>query len=78
MSSDRPIKSFGDLLDQGGLEIGDGYRAENNELGSKRLVFLRAGQVKDTHTKFLTGPTPKPLRPAPEPLQAFLQSLAAN
>lgn len=52
MSSEWSIKSFGDLMDQGVLEIGDGYRAKNDELGGSGLMFLRAGHVRDTHIDF--------------------------
>jgi very-short-patch-repair endonuclease len=34
------------------LEIGDGYRAKNEELGGDGLIFLRAGHVTDTHIDF--------------------------
>ena len=37
---------------RGALEIGDGYRAKNDELGGTGLIFLRAGHVKDTHIDF--------------------------
>lgn len=45
-------KTFSELIDQGVLEIGDGYRAKNDELGGGGLIFLRAGHVKDTHIDF--------------------------
>jgi type I restriction enzyme S subunit len=49
----KPVpKVFSELIDQGVLEIGDGYRAKNNELGGNGLIFLRAGHVKDTHIDF--------------------------
>lgn len=35
------------LIDQGILEINDGYRAKNSELGSSGLPFARAGNVDD-------------------------------
>jgi len=34
------------------LEIGDGYRAQNNELGGTGPIFLRAGHVTDSHIDF--------------------------
>ena len=52
MSSDRCSLSFADLMERGALEIGDGYRAKNDELGGTGLIFLRAGHVKDTHIDF--------------------------
>jgi len=45
-------KSFSKLIEQGVLEIGDGYRAKNDELGGDGLIFLRAGHVRDTHIDF--------------------------
>lgn len=44
--------SFQELLDEGLLEIGDGYRAKNSELGTGGPMFLRAGHVTDTHISF--------------------------
>ena len=52
MSSDWCSLSFADLMERGALEIGDGYRAKNDELGGTGLIFLRAGHVKDTHIDF--------------------------
>ncbi|MFY9513595.1 MAG: hypothetical protein WAQ05_21740 [Rubrivivax sp.] len=52
MSSEWASASFADLMDRGALEIGDGYRAKNDELGGEGLIFLRAGHVKDTHIDF--------------------------
>jgi type I restriction enzyme S subunit len=52
MSSEWPSALFADLIDQGAIEIGDGYRAKNDELGGDGLIFLRAGHVKDTHIDF--------------------------
>ncbi len=43
---------FQDLIDARQLEIGDGYRAKNNELGGNGPLFLRAGHVTDTHINF--------------------------
>lgn len=43
---------FQQLLDDGVLEIGDGYRAQNSELGGSGPIFLRAGHVTDTHIDF--------------------------
>lgn len=45
-------RTFSELIDQGVLEIGDGYRAKNDELGGNGLIFLRAGHVRDTHIDF--------------------------
>ncbi|QNH04127.1 restriction endonuclease subunit S [Pseudomonas sp. B11D7D] len=48
-----PVKKFfSELIEQGVLEIGDGYRAKNDELGGHGLIFLRAGHVRDTHIDF--------------------------
>ena len=44
--------TFADLISEGALEIGDGYRAKNDELGGHGLIFLRAGHVTDTHIDF--------------------------
>lgn len=44
--------TFQQLLDEGLLEIGDGYRAQNNELGGDGPIFLRAGHVTDNHIDF--------------------------
>jgi len=44
--------SFAELISDGALEIGDGYRAKNEELGGNGLMFLRAGHVTDTHIDF--------------------------
>jgi type I restriction enzyme, S subunit len=44
--------TFQQLIDEGMLEIGDGYRAQNNELGGTGPIFLRAGHVTDTHIDF--------------------------
>jgi len=41
--------TFSDLISEGVLEIGDGYRAKNEELGGDGLIFLRAGHVTNTH-----------------------------
>lgn len=45
-------RSFQELIDGGLLEIGDGYRAKNEELGGSGPIFLRAGHVADTHISF--------------------------
>ena len=44
--------TFQKLIDVGILEIGDGYRAKNSELGGIGPIFLRAGHVTDTHIDF--------------------------
>jgi type I restriction enzyme S subunit len=44
--------TFQQLIDEGLLEIGDGYRAQNNELGGTGPIFLRAGHVTDSHIDF--------------------------
>lgn len=51
----KPVRreaTFQQLLDEGLLEIGDGYRAQNNELGGTGAIFLRAGHVTDSHIDF--------------------------
>lgn len=40
------------LIGAGVLEIGDGYRAKNEELGGTGAIFLRAGHVSDTRIDF--------------------------
>ena len=44
--------TFAELISEGALEIGDSYRAKNEELGGDGLIFLRAGHVTDTHIDF--------------------------
>src|SRR5690349_10582711 len=44
--------TFAELIDEGALEIGDGYRATNDELGGEGPIFLRAGHVTDSHIDF--------------------------
>ena len=44
--------TFQQLIDDGLLEIGDGYRAKNEELGGTGPLFLRAGHVTDSHIDF--------------------------
>jgi type I restriction enzyme S subunit len=44
--------TFAKLVDEGTLEIGDGYRAKNEELGGDGPIFLRAGHVTDSHIDF--------------------------
>jgi type I restriction enzyme S subunit len=39
--------SFSDLIADGVLEIGDGYRAKLSELGGDGPIFLRAGRLSD-------------------------------
>jgi type I restriction enzyme S subunit len=41
--------TFADMIQARVLEIGDGYRAKNSELGGDGPIFLRAGHVRDTH-----------------------------
>jgi type I restriction enzyme S subunit len=52
MAGERREAKFQQLLDEGLLEIGDGYRAKNNELGGTGPIFLRAGHVTDSHIDF--------------------------
>ncbi len=44
--------TFQDLIRSGDLEIGDGYRAKNSELGGSGLIFLRAGHLTDAGFDF--------------------------
>ena len=44
--------TFAQLIADGVIEIGDGYRAKNEDLGGDGLIFLRAGHVTDTHIDF--------------------------
>lgn len=44
--------TFAALISEGSLEVGDGYRAKNDELGGDGLIFLRAGHVTDSHVDF--------------------------
>ncbi|MEJ2326152.1 MAG: restriction endonuclease subunit S, partial [Chromatiaceae bacterium] len=44
--------TFAKLVDEGTLEIGDGYRAKNEELGGDGTIYLRAGHVTDSHIDF--------------------------
>jgi type I restriction enzyme, S subunit len=52
MAGERRKTTFQQLLEDGLLEIGDGYRAQNNELGGTGPIFLRAGHVTDSHIDF--------------------------
>ena len=52
MAGERRESTFQELLYEGLLEIGDGYRAQNNELGGTGPIFLRAGHVTDSHIDF--------------------------
>jgi type I restriction enzyme, S subunit len=42
---DLVCRKVADLIDDGVLEIGDGYRAKNSELGSPGVPFVRAGDL---------------------------------
>ena len=46
---------FANLINEGALEIGDGYRARNEELGGDGPIFLRAGHVTDSHIDFMAS-----------------------
>jgi type I restriction enzyme S subunit len=46
------VSTFARLIEAGILEIGDGYQAQNAELGGDGPIFLRAGHVADTHIDF--------------------------
>ncbi len=53
MGGDLAEMTFDELIRAGLLEIGDGYRAKNDELGGSGPIFLRAGHVTDTHIDFV-------------------------
>lgn len=50
-----PRLAFADLIRAGVLEIGDGYRAKNEELGGDGPIFLRAGLVQDSGIDLTEG-----------------------
>lgn len=52
MAGKRREATFQELIDGGLLEIGDGYRAQNSELGGTGPAFLRAGHVTDSYIDF--------------------------
>ncbi|MBA3483223.1 MAG: restriction endonuclease subunit S [Pirellulales bacterium] len=52
MGSEWTHRTFQQLIDDGSLEVGDGYRAKNSELGGHGPIFLRAGHVSDTRIDF--------------------------
>src|SRR5438128_264518 len=52
LSDELRLRTFQDLIKEGVLEIGDGYRAKNEELGGSGPIFLRAGHVTETHIDF--------------------------
>ena len=52
MLSEWREATFAQLIEEGVLEIGDGYRAKNSELGGAGPIFLRAGHVRDTRIDF--------------------------
>ncbi|MCZ4103422.1 restriction endonuclease subunit S [Streptomyces sp. H39-C1] len=45
MTEQSSSVTFADLIQRGILEIGDGYRAKNSELGGDGPIFLRAGRL---------------------------------
>ena len=54
MAGSSQHTTFECLISDGLLEIGDGYRAKNDELGGDGAIFLRAGHVTDSRID-LTG-----------------------
>ena len=46
------ILTFMQLIEDGTLQISDGYRAKNEELGGAGPIFLRAGHVSDQSVDF--------------------------
>jgi type I restriction enzyme S subunit len=52
MAGDWFATTFDTLVREHALEIGDGYRAKNDELGGDGLIFLRAGHVTDRRIDF--------------------------
>jgi type I restriction enzyme S subunit len=47
MSAEWRHVKLGDLVDEGILEISDGYRVRNEELGPKGIPFVRGGDIGD-------------------------------
>jgi type I restriction enzyme S subunit len=47
MGAESVVKSFQELVDAGVLEIGDGYRAQNVELGGDGPIFLRSAYLTE-------------------------------
>ncbi|MFE4423883.1 restriction endonuclease subunit S [Streptomyces sp. NPDC056817] len=45
MADQRARVTFAELMHRGILEIGDGYRAKNSELGGDGPIFMRAGRL---------------------------------
>jgi type I restriction enzyme S subunit len=49
MSARGPERiTFGQLIAEGALEVGDGYRARNDELGGTGILFLTSW-TRDRH-----------------------------
>ena len=46
--------STGDLIAEGSLSIGDGYRAKNSELTTSGLPFARAGNIDSLDFSLMT------------------------
>lgn len=46
------VRTFAQLISDGVLEIGDGYRAKNCELGGSGPIFLRAGHLTEAGIDF--------------------------
>ena len=53
-----PVVTFSELINEGVLEIGDGYRAKIDELGGDGPMFLRAGLVR-SGSPFEGGEVPR-------------------
>ena len=53
--------SFSELVSNGELAIGDGYRAKNDELGGDGPIFLRAAYLQDDGFRFSN---PEPIQEA--------------
>jgi type I restriction enzyme S subunit len=49
MAGEWRESTFEELIQARALQIGDGYRAKNSELGGDGPIFLRAGHVRNTH-----------------------------
>jgi len=47
MRRDLATHAVADLIEQGRLEVGDGYRAKNSELSDDGIPFARAGNISD-------------------------------
>ncbi|QJS10804.1 restriction endonuclease subunit S [Streptomyces argyrophyllae] len=73
MADRRTQVTFAELMHRGILEIGDGYRAKNSELGGDGPIFMRAGRLTQSgwdwdgaecfHAELAAKVTPKMAKP---------------